>query len=310
MPLKESLSPQVSAMISLLDDDDSSIFQSVSQKLREVASSDNPEAADVMSLIIEKRDSVSERAAERITQFVDDIQFEKLAPKFRQALLDNASLESLSFLISQIGYPSLNVQRYQQELNRMESVLRLEYASANPITELDRMFIISTVVFDREGFKGNSSNYYEPENSYLNRVIERKLGIPISLGAIVLILSERLGLPIYGVNMPAHFMLKYEKHHLEMFIDPFNQGRILDKQDCIRFLKNQGYNYVEQYLAKASTMDIIERMLNNLRNSYAELLMNDKRMLIERYLSVIYDLRGESRTEIPPDEDFEDDLNF
>lgn len=315
---KSELNPQLSAMISLLDDDDSTVFQSVSHKLREVVSSDNPEAAEVMKLIVEKRDSVSDLAAKRITAFIDEVQFQKLAPKLRHALLDNAPLEEFCFLIAQIGYPVLDVGKYRRELNRIESVLRLEYASSQTSAEIDRVFMMSNVIFDREGFRGNSSNYYEPENSYINRVIERKLGIPISLGAIVLIMAERLSLPIFGVNMPAHFMLKYEHYNLELFIDPFNQGRILDKQDCIRFLMNQGYGYVEQYLAKATTSQIVDRMLNNLRNSYTELMIDQKRALIDQYLDVIYDVRGEKRpirNEQADDDDeelddTEDDLNF
>ncbi|MCS6989347.1 MAG: transglutaminase-like domain-containing protein [Chloroherpetonaceae bacterium] len=314
--MKSKLNPQLSAMISLLDDDDNAVFQSVSQKLREVVSSDNPEAAEVMRLMVEKRESVSGRAAARIAKFIDDIQFQKLEPKFRRALLDNAKLEDFCFLIGQIGYPSLDVQKYKQELNRIESVIRLEYASSQTTAEIDRVFMLSNVVFERESYRGNSSNYYDPDNSYINRVIDRKLGIPISLGAIVLILAERLGLPVYGVNMPAHFMLKYERQNFELFIDPFNQGRILDKQDCIRFLMNQGYGHAEQYLVKANAIDIVERMFNNLRNCYAELAQNDKRALIERYLDIIYDARGEKRSapyEDPEDDDFddlEDDLNF
>ncbi len=317
MNLKSELNPQLSAMISLLDDDDSTVFQSVSHKLREVVSSDNPEAAEVMRLIVEKRDSVSDLAAKRITAFIDDVQFQRLAPKLRHALMDSAPLEEFCFLIAQIGYPALDIEKYRRELNRIESVLRLEYASSQTSAEIDRVFMMSNVIFDREGFRGNSSNYYEPENSYINRVIERKLGIPISLGAIVLIMAERLSLPIFGVNMPAHFMLKYERYNFELFIDPFNQGRILDKQDCIRFLMNQGYGYVEQYLAKATTAQIVERMLNNLRNSYTELMLDDKRALIDQYLDVIYDVRGEKRpspSELSDDDedldDAEDDLNF
>ncbi len=304
-------------MISLLDDEDSTVFQSVSQKLRDIVVSDKPEAAEVLRLIVEKRDSVAEPAAKRITQFIDEVQFQRLAPKLRRAVLDNASLEDFCFLIAQIGYPALDIEKYRRELNRIESVLRLEYASSTTTAEIDRVFMMSNVIFDREGFRGNSSNYYEPENSYINRVIDRKVGIPISLGAIVLIMAERLSVPIYGVNMPSHFMLKYERYNFELFIDPFNQGRILDKQDCIRFLMNQGYGYVEQYLAKATTVQIVERMFNNLRNSYTELMMEQKRALIEQYLDVIYDVRGEKRPapSEPFDddddlEDMEDDLNF
>jgi len=298
------LDSQVKAMISLLDDEDETIFNVVSQKLLPLAGSDKPEAAEILKLILEKKNESIERVQVRLDSFIDKLQFEKLKSKFIAALMENASIEEFSFLIAQIGFPELDVKKYREELNRIESVLRLDFAGNRDMTDIDKIIMISVVLFEREGFRGNSGAYYEPDNSYINRVMDRKLGIPISLGAVFLALTDRLGIPVFGVNMPSHFMLKYEQQKFgpdiyEVFIDPFNQGRILEKQDCIRFLTNSGYGFVEQYLAKAQTIDIVERMLNNLRNSYTELSLSSKVILIERYLDLIREFRGD---EIPNDE--------
>ncbi len=305
-----SLDPKLSAMISLIDDDDEAVFKSVSKELLDIVKSDRPEAAEVIKRIIEKKNAAPLSVSARIEDFIDEVQFQKLSPQFLRGLLDGASLESFVFLIMQIGYPDANPTIYKRELSRLESALRVEYFNSS-MTEVDKVFMMSVLVFEREGYRGNSANYYEPDNSYINRVIERKLGIPITLGAVYLMLAERLGLPIYGVNMPAHFMLKYEKYNLELFIDPFNQGRILDKQDCIRFLQNSGYGYVEQYLSRASTIEIVERMLNNLRNSYSELGNTPKLRVIERYLNILREFRGDAPMPLDeppasPDDDSEE----
>jgi regulator of sirC expression with transglutaminase-like and TPR domain len=298
------LDPKLSAMISLLDDEDEAIFKSVSKELFGVFKSDRPEAAEVMRLIVEKKNGASDFVSARIEDFIDEIQFQKLSPQFLRGLMDGATLESFVFMIMHIGYPDADAAIYKRELARLESALRVAYFTSS-MTEVDKVFMMSVALFEREGYRGNAAGYYEPDNSYINRVVERKLGIPISLGAIYLMLAERLGLPIYGVNMPAHFMLKYEKYNLELFIDPFNQGRVLDKQDCIRFLQNSGVPYVEQYLAKAPTIDIVERMLNNLRNSYTELGNTPKLHVIDRYLNIIREFRGD--VALPPDEPLIDD---
>lgn len=300
----------VRAMISLLDDEDESVFSTVSQHLTKLAGADSPEAAEIMRLMIEKKNETSQPLSDRIEKLIDNIQYDKLAPQFRQALLDNASLEDLTFLIAKIGYPSVNVSKYKRILDSLESKIRTEYFS-EPMTEINKVFMLSVVLYDREGYSGNSSNYYAPDNSFINCVMDRKLGIPITLGTLYLILAQRVGLPIYGVNMPAHFMLKYERDHHELFIDPFNKGRILEKQDCIRFLMNSGYGYVEQYLTRSGSMEICERMLNNLRNSYNESGNKLKLELIERYLEIIREIRGDEQLGGEPDssEDFGSDMD-
>jgi regulator of sirC expression with transglutaminase-like and TPR domain len=308
--MSQVLDAEVRAMLSLLDDDDRAVFDAVSQKLLQIALSDRPEAAEVLRQMVEKKNAAPERVSKRIGELIDKAQFQKLSAPFRRALLENAPLEEFVFLIAQIGYPDISLRKYREELGRVESVVRLEYAAAQLESEMDKVQILTAVLFEREGYTGNTAAYFEPDNSYINRVMDRKLGIPISLGAIYLILAHRLNLPVYGVNMPAHFMLKYERFNQEYFIDPFNQGRLLNKEDCLRFLMNAGYGYVEQYLARATNMEIAERMLNNLRNSYHELNLTAQRQMIENYLMLIYEFRGESGTVLfaaPPEPDMPDE---
>ncbi len=298
---------KINAILSLLDDEDSTIFKAARSELLSIFQSNHPESAQILQAMVEKKNTAPAHVSIRIEELIDDIQFQVLSPQFLRGFMDHATLETYAFLVMRIGYPDVNLDKYRQEFQRLESLLRLEYFTSS-MSDIDKIFMMSVILFEKEGYRGNSAGYYEPDNSYLNRVIDRKLGIPISLGTIYLILAERFHLPIYGVNMPGHFLLKYETPGgEERFIDPFNQGRILDKQDCIRFLHNQGYSMVDQYFAKASALDILERMFKNLYNSYRELGLRHKTALMERYLNLILDFRGEPL--LPPNSPFgSDDL--
>jgi len=297
---------EVKAMIFLLDDEDEGVFQTVSEKLTKIVKTELPYSSEILNLMIDKKNRSDAAISKKIEQLIDDLQFEYLAPLFRQALIHDAPLEEIVFLIAQIGYPTLSIEKYQRALNKIETAFHIEYYTSS-MTEVNKALLLNVIIYDHEGYRGNSSNYYDPENSYINRVIDRKLGIPITLGALYLIIAQRLGLPIYAVNMPAHFMLKYERKNYELFIDPFNRGRILEKQDCIRFLINAGYGYVDQYLARASTIDICERMLNNLKNSYRELNNLPKLSLIERYLELLREVNGKSSSSNFDDKTSDDD---
>ena len=95
---------------------------------------------------------------------------------------------------------------------------------------------LNRYLFTEQGFKGNTKNYYEVENTYLNRVIDRRTGIPISLSIVYLLIGKRLRLPVHGIGMPGHFLVKYESDRYKIFVDCFNGGALLTEKNCQRFL--------------------------------------------------------------------------
>lgn len=123
-------------------------------------------------------------------------------------------------------------------------------------------------VFSELGFSGSSDDYYNPHNSYLNRVIDRRKGLPISLALIVLFVGRRLDLPFYGINMPIHFMLKYKSDNEEMLIDPFDNGKVVTYNQCYYFLKNNGVDPKSEHFETSSPVSILSRCIRNLINSY------------------------------------------
>lgn len=127
---------------------------------------------------------------------------------------------------------------------------------------------INTTLFEEEGFSGNVDDYYDPRNSFLNEVLSRRTGIPISLSVVYLAIARRLGKPVVGVGMPLHFIVKYAGRAGEVYVDPFRGGRILTREDCHRQVE-QAYGapveFHDSYLEAVPSRLILYRMLNNLK---------------------------------------------
>jgi regulator of sirC expression with transglutaminase-like and TPR domain len=141
----------------------------------------------------------------------------------------------------------------------------------NP-TARESMTLLNRVLFEEEGLRGNREDFYDPRNSFLNDVLDRKLGIPITLSVVYLEVARRVGFPVAGVGMPGHFLLKhYDVVAGEIFIDAFDRGRILGPDDCQRRLDQVYGGQVdmrEEYLHPVTHREILGRMLNNLRQIY------------------------------------------
>ena len=127
-----------------------------------------------------------------------------------------------------------------------------------------RAFVLSTYLCNELGYEGNHERYSDPKNSYLNCVIESRRGIPVSLCTLFLLLGRRLGLPVFGVNMPAHFLVKYEDERHEVFFDIFNGGNPIQKEQCVQFLLKAGLTPKPRYFKAASGQTILIRMVCNL----------------------------------------------
>jgi regulator of sirC expression with transglutaminase-like and TPR domain len=129
---------------------------------------------------------------------------------------------------------------------------------------------LNRYLFTEQSFRGNTKNYYEVENSYLNCVMDRRVGIPISLSTVYLLIGQRLALPLFGIGMPGHFLVKYESDRYKIFIDCFNGGALLTEKNCARFLTEAGYGFDDKYLQKSPVRAILSRMIKNLLAIYSK----------------------------------------
>lgn len=202
-----------------------------------------------------------------------------------------------ALLIAAEEYPQLVPEPYLQRLDLLAERVRdrLSEESA-PLVVLQEL---SRVLFEEEGFRGNASNYYEPRNSFLNDVLDRRLGIPITLSVIYLEVGWRLGLPLEGVNFPGHFLVRYPGEAVRLLVDPFHEGLIRFEDDAQELLDRVYGGSVQLqpgYLRGAARKDILARILANLKAVYLN-QHEDARALaaIERILLIRPDSGEEVR---------------
>ena len=176
-------------------------------------------------------------------------------------------LAEIALLLARDEYPFLDVEAHLNELTAMAHEARpsLRGHLAHQVQGLCRY------LFHDMGFRGNTKDYYDARNSYLNSVMERRLGIPITLSAITMAVGQRAGLTVEGVALPGHFIVKAIDPRQEILIDPFHGGRVLSLSDCenvVREATGQPFEAGPVALAAAPVGLIVMRMLNNLRGIY------------------------------------------
>jgi regulator of sirC expression with transglutaminase-like and TPR domain len=178
---------------------------------------------------------------------------------------EQINLAEAALLIAAEEYPRLDIDLYLEKLDRFADLIREQSESHN--NALDLIAAISDTLFDKLGFHGNESSYYDPRNSFLNEVIDRRTGIPITLTVVFIEVSRRLGLSIRGVGMPGHFIAKHESESGDIFIDPFNNGRLIGKLECSELLSATTGGTLDlesDHLRAVGNKQILTRMLSNL----------------------------------------------
>jgi regulator of sirC expression with transglutaminase-like and TPR domain len=178
-------------------------------------------------------------------------------------------LASAALLFATDAYPHLEIGRY---LSRLDCLAHRVESRAGR-TPFGRLAALRQVICVEEEYRGNKDSYYDPRNSYLNEVLDRHLGIPITLSALWLDVAWRLGWPLAGVNFPGHFLLRYEACSGPIYIDAFEQGAILSECDLRKRLSAQlcqSGRIPPEFLATAGTKAVLMRMLNNLLGIYLQ----------------------------------------
>ena len=184
---------------------------------------------------------------------------------------DPLPLDEAALAIALEEYPSLDLEEYLVRLDRLgERVRRL---APEPVRAASTLNALRRVLHEEEGLRGNEQDYYDPRNSFLNEVLDRKLGIPISLSVIWIEVARRAGLALQGVGFPGHFLAKYASPTgPEVFVDAFNGGEMLSADECVaRYRARTGGRDLDRhYLAGVKPRQIVARMLHNLKRIYIE----------------------------------------
>ena len=272
--------PQIRALIRLLSDEDERIARTIAGKLAEIGEPAVP-------LLREAEIEQPEMAA-RISEILDDIQGQRLEGEFYALSAcddEDLDLETGAFLIARFAYPDLDVRDHVEMLDAMAREVRERLGRKASSEEIIKT--INRYLFVEQKFIGNAHQYYDVDNSYLNKVLERKTGIPISLSTVYLLVGKRLELPVFGVGMPGHFLVKYEADRYRIFIDCFNGGALLTQKDCARFLDQAGYGFDERYLQKTPPRSILIRMIKNLVAIYNKMDDPAKATRLTRLIEIL-----------------------
>jgi regulator of sirC expression with transglutaminase-like and TPR domain len=186
---------------------------------------------------------------------------------------DEIDLGRAALVIAQEEYPTLDIQTYLERLDQLATVVRDGSAGEN--TPYRLIASLNYVLFTQEGYRGNHDDYYDPKNSFLNDVIERRIGIPIALSVLYMEVARRADLRLHGVGFPGHFFVRYAGDEgeivPEIVIDPFDKGEVRtteELQEMLDRLYGGKVAFHPDFLAPVSNRDIIHRMLNNLKAIY------------------------------------------
>ncbi len=275
---------KLQALISLLDDPSEVVFNSVEEELLK----------EELEVVVElerawehSHDDVFQRRVENI---IHNLQLRDVKSQLSKWI--NEGCESLfygAFLVAKYQYPELNYELINSKIELLRRDVWLELN--DHLTSLEKVRIINHILFDIHKFVRNSANFYTPQNSFISDVLEQKKGNPISLSILYSVIARRIGLPIYGVNLPKNFILCFVDENsarksselteddIMFYINPVNKGAILGKREIEYFLRQQKLPQKKDYYLPCSNFDTIKRVLLNLL--YAFKSQDNKTKVVE-----------------------------
>ncbi len=267
---------EIDALVKLLDDPDEEVYQHVQERLLTYGT----EVVSYLESAWEQ--SLNTVLQERIENLVHTIQFttvkEDLNLWFQSGAFD---LLQGALIINRYQYPDLDEQQIITQIEdiKREIWIGLQYE----MSSIEKIKLINHVFYNQYGFSGNTKNHHDPQNSYLNQVLESKKGNQISLAIIYSTLAQKLDIPVYGVNLPQHFILGYidesneEKEYGVLFyINAFNKGAIFGKHDVDQFLRQLNLEPQPGFYSPCSNTEIIRRIIRNLISAYENLGSTEK----------------------------------
>lgn len=282
MDLKE-----IESLIKLLDDPDKEVSGHVEDRLFSYGSE-----------IIEYLENAWEQSfdavlQERIENLIHKIQLQNIKHELQLWLLGGSFdlLQGL-LIINKYQYPDLDEQKV---INQIEDIKRdIWMQMIYEMSAVEKVKLVNHILYNTYGFSGNTTNHQDPNNSYLNQVLQSKKGNQISLAAIYAIIAQKLDIPVYGVNLPQHFILAYvdesqdsdSESAILFYINAFNKGFIFGRRDVDSFLRQLNIHPEKQFYEPCSNIDIVKRVLRNLISSYDKLAAVDKVNELEELLSI------------------------
>lgn len=262
--MSELTPAQLDALVSLLDDPDFEVKSHVRDKIISLG-------AEIIPFLEQKWEtSFNPEVQKEIEELVHDLQFSLVKSRLAEwKESEDRDLLTGLWIINTYQYPDLDFAKLNAEMHQIYFEVWTSFK--NDLQPYDQIRIINNVLFNTLRFSANTKNFHSPANSMLSSVLDTKKGNPISLCSIYLLVAKKLGLPIYGVNLPNLFVLTYKSADITFYINAFNKGLIFSRQDIFNYLEHLKIEPKENYFEPCAHLDIILRSLRNLGNAFEKL---------------------------------------
>lgn len=278
--MSELTPAELNALVSLLDDSDREVRMHVRERIISMGN-------DIIPFLEKKwENSFNPDIQKELEELVHDLQFSLLKERlidWRDT--DDRDLLTGLWIINTYQYPDLEYAKLNAEMHQI--YFEVWTAFKNDLTPYEQVRAINNVLFHTLRFSANTKNFHSPGNSMLSSVIDSKRGNPLTLCAIYLLVAKKLGLPIYGVNLPNLFVLTYKSSDITFYINAFNKGLIFSRKDIFNYLEQLKIEPKEDYFEPCAHLQIMLRMFRNLENSFEKLGEQDKVQEIQELIALL-----------------------
>ncbi len=282
---------EIQTLISLLEDNDTEVLAIVKAELLKQGTSILPQLEKAW----EEAGDINFQV--RLENIIHHIQFSTAKSRLMNWVADGANDLILgATYVSQFQYPGIDYHTINKAIEFISKDIYLSESIS--LSAIEKVKLLNYVIYDLNNFTRNTNNFYSPQNTFINHVLETRKGNPISLGIIYLAVAQKLGLPIYGVNLPKSFILAYmnEYRHYEspdiaddilFYINPYNKGTVLGRREIDHFIYQQKLKPEPGYYVPCDNKSIIMRMITNLIIAYQKIGFSDKIKLLEEILKSV-----------------------
>lgn len=288
---------EIKALISLLEDEDEHIASHVEEKIVSLGEPMIPYLEE------EWESSINPEVQKKIEELIHKLQYDGLTSKFKNWKESGATnLTEGMWLVNSYQYPDASLETINKTLDQIYYEAWLHVRT--DMHPYDQVKALNHVLFKLYKFSANTKNFHSPANSMLHLALETKRGNPLTLCVIYLTIAQKLGLPIYGVNLPNLFILTYKHESFQFYINVYNKGLMLSKGDIDNYILQLNLNPVDIFYEPCSNLDIVKRALRNLALSFEKMNEAEKAVEVNKLLDSITD---DNAPETPASENTEDE---
>lgn len=280
---------EFAALIALLEDPDAEVYNPISKKL----------VTEGLPLVPLLEKAWESSANELLQVRIEDILHQIQLLNAKQNVLDWSESGATNLLegalnIAKYQFPDLEYEVIDSHINKIKQKVWLEFNES--LTALEKVKVLNHILYGVCGFTGNIDNFFDPNNHYINTLIETKKGGPVVMSIFYSIVAQRLGMPVFGVSLPKNFLLAYEDryrqtedenepHSVLFYINPFNRGAVLGRKEIEQFLTQNSIEHKDEYFKPCSNRTTISQLIASLMISYQKVgntsIVDDLRMLLD-----------------------------